>query len=231
MAKWTKDNRKKPVGARCLAKKREKTLCQNFAMPNGRCRLHGGKLTGPKKGEQRALKHGLYAKGLIGDEKALYPEIKCGNIDDEIKILRIKLRRAWYAQGLWEQQHEEIQEDMQDQAQKRVEDEDDKPKKKTRLTRSLEPKKEHYRLESIETTKSKVYDKEGNPHFNRSIKTLKKKEDYSLEINTLTNLIGRLEAIRAKELGGSGDVGVRTKVEEFREFADSAMNTLPGGGM
>jgi hypothetical protein len=29
-------------------------------MPNGRCRLHGGKSTGPPKGNQNALKHGRY---------------------------------------------------------------------------------------------------------------------------------------------------------------------------
>ena len=29
-------------------------------MPNGRCRLHGGKSTGPPKGNRNALKHGRY---------------------------------------------------------------------------------------------------------------------------------------------------------------------------
>jgi len=44
-------------------------------------------------------------------------------------------------------------------------------------------------------------------------------------------LIGRLESIRAKELGGAGSAGTKTLVEEFREFADMASETLPGGGM
>lgn len=43
---------------RCGAKTRRKTLCLSPAMPNGRCRLHGGKSTGPrtKKGLERSRK-------------------------------------------------------------------------------------------------------------------------------------------------------------------------------
>ena len=34
-------------------------------MPNGRCRLHGGKSTGPPKGNKNALKHGRYTTQSI----------------------------------------------------------------------------------------------------------------------------------------------------------------------
>jgi uncharacterized protein YjcR len=44
---------------RCLAKTRRGTLCQSPAMPNGRCRIHGGKSPGAPKGNQNARKHGL----------------------------------------------------------------------------------------------------------------------------------------------------------------------------
>ena len=37
--------------ARCGAKTRRGTVCQCPAMPNGRCRLHGGLSTGPKTAE------------------------------------------------------------------------------------------------------------------------------------------------------------------------------------
>ena len=33
-------------------------------MPNGRCRLHGGKTTGPPKGNKNALKHGRYTTAI-----------------------------------------------------------------------------------------------------------------------------------------------------------------------
>src|SRR5277367_2646595 len=54
--------------ARCGAKNRRGLPCQQPAMKNGRCRLHGGKSTGPRtpEGRQRIaqanLKHGYYAK-------------------------------------------------------------------------------------------------------------------------------------------------------------------------
>ena len=37
--------------ARCGAKNRQGLPCRCPAMPNGRCRLHGGKSTGPKTAE------------------------------------------------------------------------------------------------------------------------------------------------------------------------------------
>ena len=54
--------------ARCGAKNRRGLPCQCPAMPNGRCRLHGGKSTGPKTAEGIArirlavTKDGRYTK-------------------------------------------------------------------------------------------------------------------------------------------------------------------------
>ncbi|MGW8188882.1 HGGxSTG domain-containing protein [Sphingomonas hankookensis] len=49
---------------RCLAKTRRGTACQSPAMPNGRCRLHGG-LSRGAPGNQNALKHGMYSQAAI----------------------------------------------------------------------------------------------------------------------------------------------------------------------
>jgi hypothetical protein len=52
---------------RCGAKTRRGTACQGPAMPNGRCRMHGGPSTGPRTPEgrersrQASLKHGYYS--------------------------------------------------------------------------------------------------------------------------------------------------------------------------
>jgi hypothetical protein len=52
---------------RCGAKNRRGTPCQCPAMPNGRCRLHGGLSTGPRTKEglermrQANTKHGFYS--------------------------------------------------------------------------------------------------------------------------------------------------------------------------
>ena len=56
---------------RCGAKNRRGTPCQAPAMRNGRCRLHGGKSTGPRTPEglermrKAKTKHGLYAAEAI----------------------------------------------------------------------------------------------------------------------------------------------------------------------
>jgi hypothetical protein len=52
---------------RCGAKTRRSKACQAPAMPNGRCRMHGGASTGPRTAEGLARsrrarwKHGLYS--------------------------------------------------------------------------------------------------------------------------------------------------------------------------
>ena len=229
MVAWTKDNRKKPKGSKCLAKKSDGTLCQNWAMPNGRCKFHGGKAVPAPKGSKRALKHGLYAKGFIGDELSIFPDIPLGSIDDEIRLLKIKLRRAWVAQRMWLEKHKEIQQEVTDKEEGiQTVGFIQKPKKR-RLTRTLKrnltPIEDHYRLESIETSVELVHDKEGIPHTNRKVKSVKKKEDYSHEINRLTRLISNLESIRSKDLIGKGE-DQKGLVEQFRDYADMAAETL-----
>jgi len=50
---------------RCEARTRSASSCRAPAMRNGRCRLHGGKSTGPPKGNKNALKHGRYTAQAI----------------------------------------------------------------------------------------------------------------------------------------------------------------------
>ena len=59
---WKKALEKARQAKRCGAKTRStesKSPCQSPAMPNGRCRMHGGKSTGAPRGEA----HGNYKKG------------------------------------------------------------------------------------------------------------------------------------------------------------------------
>lgn len=71
---WLKNNN--PPGdfhsaPRCGAKTRKGTPCKAPAMANGRCRMHGGKSTGPKtpEGLERSQKanwrHGFYSAEAI----------------------------------------------------------------------------------------------------------------------------------------------------------------------
>ncbi|MHC4260552.1 MAG: HGGxSTG domain-containing protein [Planctomycetota bacterium] len=65
-------------GPRCGAKTRKGMPCRSPAMPNGRCRMHGGKSTGPRtpEGLERSRKanwkHGLYS----AESRAIRREIR-----------------------------------------------------------------------------------------------------------------------------------------------------------
>ena len=73
---FTMTNRN-PSKALCRAKTRSGTPCKRVGDPiNGRCRLHGGKSTGPRTEEGRAriaaaqFKHGNRSKAAIAAQRA-----------------------------------------------------------------------------------------------------------------------------------------------------------------
>ena len=61
-------NKPHAIKNRCGAKTRNGGKCKNWAMKNGRCRMHGGKSTGAPPEKMRknknSFKHGLFAKYL-----------------------------------------------------------------------------------------------------------------------------------------------------------------------
>jgi hypothetical protein len=71
---------------RCGAKTRSGKPCQSPAMPNGRCRMHGGPSPGAPKGNQNAFKHGLYSAETIRKRR-------------EISALLRSMREA--SSGIW----------------------------------------------------------------------------------------------------------------------------------
>ena len=62
---------------RCGAKTRRGTPCKRAALPNGRCRLHGGLSTGPRTEDGRKrmqaakTRHGRYSKAQIEERRRL----------------------------------------------------------------------------------------------------------------------------------------------------------------
>jgi uncharacterized protein YjcR len=50
---------------KCGARTRSGNPCQSPAMPNGRCRMHGGMSPGAPKGNRNAWKHGHYSAESI----------------------------------------------------------------------------------------------------------------------------------------------------------------------
>ena len=61
------------ASSRCGAKTRARTPCQAPAVAGKkRCRMHGGAQgSGAPKGNQNALKHGLYTRALIDERRQL----------------------------------------------------------------------------------------------------------------------------------------------------------------
>ena len=97
---WLKNNN--PPGdlnsaPRCGAKTRKRTSCKAPAMANGKCRMHGGKSTGPRtqeglEGSRKAnWKHGYYSaesvalrrytNWLLRESRAIIESVKGGKMD------------------------------------------------------------------------------------------------------------------------------------------------------
>lgn len=78
----------------CGARTRAGGNCRAPAAKNGRCKLHGGKSIGTPRGSQNALTHGIYSSFLTHEENEIAHSLKLGDIDDEIRLTKIRLMRA-----------------------------------------------------------------------------------------------------------------------------------------
>jgi hypothetical protein len=80
----------------CGAKTRSGSPCRRAPLKGKtRCKLHGG--ASPST-NQNARKHGIYSAVLLPEEEELYESIAVGDLDQEIKMARLQLRRAMLAQ-------------------------------------------------------------------------------------------------------------------------------------
>src|SRR4030081_358289 len=57
--------------SKCRARTRSGQSCQSPAMPNGRCRMHGGMSPGAPKGNKNAFKHGRYTAEEIANRREI----------------------------------------------------------------------------------------------------------------------------------------------------------------
>lgn len=82
--------------ALCGAKTRSGEPCKRHPMPGStRCKLHGGAAAKANKGNKHAAKPGsIYSQFLTEEEKALFSDIELGKVDEELRLTRIRLRRA-----------------------------------------------------------------------------------------------------------------------------------------
>ena len=57
------------LSKRCGAQTRSGSQCRSPSMPNGRCRMHGGRSPGAPKGNKNALKHGNYSAQGVAERR------------------------------------------------------------------------------------------------------------------------------------------------------------------
>lgn len=69
-----------------------------------RCGRHGG-AAGARRGNLNALRHGIYVCSVLPGEEEIYNAIPVGDLDSEIRITKLRLRRAFIAER---QQHERL---------------------------------------------------------------------------------------------------------------------------
>jgi len=82
------------------AKTRSGSPCKNRPMANGRCRMHGGKSTGPPRGNKNSVKTGEYETiwldALDDEERVLFYSVQTEvlkQLDQEIRLLELRERR------------------------------------------------------------------------------------------------------------------------------------------
>ena len=74
-------------------------------MKNGRCRRHGGKTPPTPTGLANPnAKMGIYSRFLSESDQALYHETEIGKVDDELRLMRVRLARTVKARADWEAQ-------------------------------------------------------------------------------------------------------------------------------
>jgi hypothetical protein len=89
--------------ALCGSKTRSGEPCKRHAVPGSkRCKLHGGKSTGPKdqSGNKNAAKPGsIYSKYLTDDELADFHAAEIDQIDQELRLTKVLLNRVLMAKA------------------------------------------------------------------------------------------------------------------------------------
>lgn len=96
-----------PGNRKCGAKTRKGTPCADIAMANGRCKRHGGKATGPKTANtgpatKAATTLGIYERFLSEDDQVIYREAEIGHVENELRLVRVRLSRTVKARKAWE---------------------------------------------------------------------------------------------------------------------------------
>lgn len=202
---------------RCGAQTKTQQPCRQWKMPNGKCYIHGGLEKDPIKHIAKHFKYGLYADvGLHEYEKGFYKHVHHGDLIEELTMVRVRLRRVYKAQQMWELQYSGF---LEDNGAIAIDGPDEFTSKFLSLTQ-------------VEVIRGYRVADDGRVIPVDTQKLVKKKEDYLMEIRQLTTLISNLE-MKQKELseGKIEESMFERLVIGFRDFSDDAMASLPGRKM
>ena len=211
-----------PIRPRCGKRTRKGTPCAAWAMANGRCRMHGGKSTGPKdrekaaesqRGNSNAERHGLYAVGMYPTEMDIYGTIAVGSLEDEIKMTKLLLRRACRAQLMWEMARGEIS----------------RASNSTVRDKMLESGLWDVDELTTETGIAGVT-KEGEIVDIDKQRIVRRKTSFADEIRHYERLLAKLEETHARLQEADTDEDMVARLaEDLRAFTDNAGKLMPGG--
>lgn len=107
-----------PIPGRCgvklIGKGRKGRFCRGRPLKGKkRCRMHKNlefegrskrrPFTEPRNRQKKVVSSNLYADGLLPNETEIYGTIKIGELDEELRVARIQLRRLWVAQKAYQE--------------------------------------------------------------------------------------------------------------------------------
>lgn len=89
-----------PQKERCGAKTKSGDPCRAWAMPNGRCRMHGGTNEGAPAGNKNAITTGehesIYAASMTEQERAIMDGLSISveeQLDEQLRLSAVRIRR------------------------------------------------------------------------------------------------------------------------------------------
>lgn len=167
-------------------------------MSNGRCKNHGGKCQGPIRSQTNpgSTKYGIYASSLTEEELSL--EFEIGNVDTELHMAKVHLKRTLDAEAKWlasQASGEDIHETNMDLVEV-TRDEGDRI-----LGESLVP---------IHT-----------------IRKVRKRPDFEGMKRAWIARIESLERTRKELLGDAANLELRDKATKLKSFLDEMDDSVP----
>lgn len=186
-------------------------------MANGKCRMHGGKSTGAPPENKHAVTHGIYARGLRDHEKQVWHAIDVEGVDDEIRLIKTQIARAFEMQ-LEAEDHPDNEHIGFELAEIK--------RKMGEFNQGSDSEDDPPGIDEEDWIDWSERDEANVSIPNETIK-IRKRPDYRGIIVKLLGTLARLMATKSR-LGGSGK-GAEDIAREIQEFIAQAKRVTTGG--